>query len=238
MTLAAYRKRISREITRGVLASNGRRWPRPRRKMIVMSPTWPNIPGYALEREIGRGGMGVVYRAQRISDGLGVALKVVPLSPEAEPDYRHRLRGEARRAATVQHPGIVRVLDDGARADLVWLAMGLVDGPDLQRLIDDRGPLAAGLAAEIVAQTADAASAAHAAGLVHGDIKPANILLEAWPDESEKPDTGSSMPRARLTDFGVARPFAADLSVGLSDATSWARTTHGSDTGPHGRAGT
>lgn len=216
-------------------------------KMACMLPTWPAIDGYDLEREIGHGGMGVVYVARRVRDGTRVALKVVHPSISAEPGYRRRLRDEARRAATVRHPGIVRVLDEGERAGTAWLVMELVDGPDLQHIIDTDGPLPPARAAEFVAQVADAASAAHAAGLVHGDIKPANILLGPWPDKPADGDAshGTSgdeptepVPRARLGDFGLARPLPDEEALGLSAATDWTRSTTGHPTATGDRPGT
>lgn len=180
--------------------------------------------------------MGVVYRSERLSDGAVVAVKVIAPEQAAEPEYRRRLRSEARRAIAVRHPGIVRVLDVGQHGELIWIEMELVAGPDLQSLVDDRGPLPPGVAAEVVAQVADALSAVHAAGIVHADVKPANVLLQ---ERSETPAAGgpATVPRARLTDFGVAHRPAGDDGVGLSDATAWIGTSTDLAS-PHARAGT
>jgi serine/threonine protein kinase len=181
-----------------------------------------NVRGYRLEEEIGAGGMGVVYRATRIADGTSVAVKVLRGQVvTGDEEYLRRLRTEAGLAGSVEHHGVVRVHEVGDEGDIAWLAMDLVSGPDLQRLLDDRGPLSPERAAELLAQVADAVAAVHAAGLVHRDLKPANILLEG--------------ERPLVADFGVARPTAtveSTLGIGLTGSTDWART----GTGPESAA--
>src|SRR5262249_12318836 len=158
----------------------------------------PVLPGLRLVREVGRGGAGVVYAAERVGDGTPVAVKVL-----RGPEHR-RLRVEARRAAAVDHPGIVRVLDSGDNDELSWLVVERVDGPTLQQVIDRRGPLPPALAAQVLEQAADAVAAVHAAGLAHGDLKPGNILLRQWPGG----DTTLELYRQVLvTDFGLAHPL-------------------------------
>jgi serine/threonine protein kinase len=113
----------------------------------------------------------------------------------------------------VKHDGVVAVHEVGGDDESAWLAVDLVSGPDLQRLVDEHGPLPAGRAAEIVAMTADGLSAVHAAGLIHRDLKPANILLD--------------QDRPIIADFGVARPVAtveSALGIGLTGGTDWAHT--------------
>jgi hypothetical protein len=151
----------------------------------------PVLPGLRLVREIGRGGAGVVYEAERVEDGARVAVKVLPDG---------HVHAEARRAAAVDHPGIVRVLDAGD----TWLVLEFVDGPNLQEVLDRRGPLPPPFAVQVLAQAADAVAAVHVAGLAHGDLKPGNILLRRWPDG----DTTLELSRAVLvTDFGLAHPL-------------------------------
>ncbi|MDN3358765.1 serine/threonine protein kinase [Actinomadura sp. DC4] len=165
------------------------------------------IPRYTLGAELGRGGMGTVWSAVEDATGENVAIKVVPLTDP--------LLDEARRASAVDHPGVVRIRDHGAADDVAWIVMDLVPGRDLRRYIEETGPLAPSLAARVVADAADALAAVHAAGLVHRDVKPANILL----DESE------GALAVRLTDFGIAAPGPPPDD--LSEASDWARTEPG-----------
>lgn len=191
-----------------------------------MSPS-PEIPGYRLDQEIGRGGMGVVHRAERLGDGVPVAVKVMRPGLGDDPGRRRRLRAEAERAAAFSHPAIVDVLDVGERDDLIWIVMELVDGPDLQRLVEDRGPLPPALAADLVAQIADALIDVHDAGFVHRDIKPANILVEHFPEHRPEQESSGERLKARLADFGIAHALISESDVGLSDASAWTRSTTG-----------
>jgi serine/threonine protein kinase len=186
------------------------------------------VPGYRLEEEIGEGGMGVVYRATRVADGVSVAVKVLRTGVvTGDEEYLRRLRTEAALARSVEHDGVLRVHEVGGEGDTAWLVMDLVSGSDLQRLLDESGPLSPQRAAELLAQVADAVAAVHAAGLVHRDLKPANILLE-----DDHP---------LVADFGVARPVAtveSTLGIGLTDNTDWAHTGTGSSSLPGSGAGT
>ncbi|MEW5957442.1 MAG: serine/threonine-protein kinase [Chloroflexota bacterium] len=148
---------------------------------------------YRLESILGSGGMAVVYRAGR-SDGEAVALKVLFPPPGAGDEVRARFEREARTAARLRHPGIVRVLDAGQAEGYAYLAMTLVDGQSLARRLSgpNARPLDENTAADIAWQLADALYYAHSQGVVHRDVKPSNILLT--------PDG-----RALLTDFGVAQ---------------------------------
>lgn len=183
----------------------------------MTEPQLPELPGLRPTHELGRGGSGVVYAAQRLEDAKTVAVKV--LRPEyANAQLRQRLREEARRASLVRHPGIVSVLDVGQREDLTWLVMELVDGPSLQEVLDRQGALPPPLAAELLAQAADALAAVHAAGLAHGDLKPANLLLPGW----SGPDTTVDLSTpVKLVDFGLSRPLPAGQDLGLSLETEW-----------------
>ncbi|WP_410631152.1 serine/threonine protein kinase [Amycolatopsis sp. cmx-4-83] len=172
----------------------------------------PLVTGYRLGPELGRGGTGVVYAATRESDGLDVALKVLHPELTAVPGHSKRLRAEAGRAGTIDHPGVVRILDVDPEAG-AWLAMERIDGPDLQRRLDE-GPLDPATAVAVVRQVADAVAALHAAGIVHRDLKPANVLLT---------ETADGL-RARVTDFGLAAPVAtvdATLGTGSLGQADW-----------------
>ena len=153
---------------------------------------------YSLEREIGRGGMGVVYLAREVELARLVALKVLPPELAADPGVRERFMREARTAAGLSHPHIVpihRVADAG---DFVYFSMMFVDGETLGERLRTRGPLSASAATRMLREVSQALAYAHGRGIVHRDIKPDNILLER--------ESG----RALVTDFGIAA--AADVA--------------------------
>ena len=147
---------------------------------------------YTLEREIGRGGAGTVHLAHDEVLGRTVAIKRIGLMPgTTDPDIA-RAEREARIAAALNHPHVVSVFDLVEEDDCHWLVMEYVDGHTLAEMVRTEGPLEPSRAAGILAQAADALVEAHAAGIVHRDVKPSNILVGAT-------------DHAKLGDFGIAR---------------------------------
>jgi YVTN family beta-propeller protein len=167
------------------------------------------VAGYRLEEEIGRGGMGVVYRAHDLALDRSVALKLLAPQLAEDPDFRERFLVESRLAASLDHPNVVPVYDAGEIEGQLYLAMRYVEGTDLKRLLTEEGKLEPARAIAICSQIANALDAAHARGLVHRDVKPSNVLL----DERE---------HAYLADFGLTRRLtdqAPDFDAGLSLGT-------------------
>jgi serine/threonine protein kinase len=167
------------------------------------------IADYRLDQLIGRGGMAAVYVAQDERSGRTVALKV--LAPELARDdaFRARFLRETRAAAAVGHPHIIPVYDVGEAGGSLYLAMRYVQGGDVRSLLNRLGPLPVPWAWNTIAQVASALDAAHAHGLVHRDVKPANLLLDAGggPNGSA-PGTGSGGGEADhvyLSDFGISK---------------------------------
>jgi serine/threonine-protein kinase len=148
---------------------------------------------YELDREIGRGGMGIVYRARDRRLKRPVAIKVLPPELAFRSEIRTRFLREAETAAQLSHPHIVPIYSVDEADGLVYFVMACVDGENLGKRIHDRGPLPIEDTRRILAEVADALAYAHARGVVHRDIKPDNILLD------------SSDGRALVTDFGIAR---------------------------------
>ena len=161
---------------------------------------------YRLEEVIGRGGMSTVYRATDLSLDRTVAVKVA-LDPLAEenPVYVARFKREARAAASLNAPGVATIYDAGAEGATRYIVMEYVDGRDLSQILRDEGPLEPARAANIAEQVADTLAAAHAAGIVHRDIKPGNIMVV----ESGPPAPGAgpdaARERVKVLDFGIAR---------------------------------
>jgi protein kinase-like protein len=153
------------------------------------------LGGYRIVEQVGRGGTSVVYRAEHVRLGRTAALKL--LSPGlGEADFSDRFLRESRLAASLDHPSIVPVYDAGEDDGLLYIAMAFVDGTDLKTLIAQEGKLPLRRALGIVGQIASALDAAHARGLVHRDVKPANILV--GPED-----------RAYLSDFGAVKELAS-----------------------------
>jgi serine/threonine-protein kinase len=153
---------------------------------------------YTIESEIGRGGMGVVYRARDEKLKRTVAVKVLPPELAYRRDIRARFVREAETAARLSHPNIVPIHSVGEANDLVYFVMGFVDGESLSVRIKRRGRLSMEEVRRIMRETSDALSAAHQQGVIHRDVKPDNILLEG------------TRGRVMVTDFGIAKALSAE----------------------------
>ena len=148
---------------------------------------------YELDREIGRGGMGIVYRAKDRRLKRTVAIKILPPELAFRSEIRSRFLREAETAAQLSHPNIVPIYSVDERDGLVYFVMAMIEGENLAKLMHDRGPMEVGEVRRILRDVADALAYAHARNVVHRDIKPDNILLDA------------SSGRPMVTDFGIAR---------------------------------
>jgi CHASE2 domain-containing sensor protein/predicted Ser/Thr protein kinase len=184
----------------------------------VLDPVGPHpleptaiIAGYRINRIVGRGGMGVVYSATQLTLGRDVALKLVAPERARDDAFRERFQSESRIAAAIEHPNVIPVYEAGEDEGLLFIAMRLVDGLDLAELLNIQGALRPERALRIVNQIAGALVAAHERGLVHRDVKPANVLLAL--DASE---------HAYLTDFGLAK--RSDDTGGPTQAQQWIGT--------------
>lgn len=166
----------------------------------LLSPL-DSIPGYELVDLIGRGGMGVVYRARQISLKRMVALKTILLSQLSDPVAAQRFENEAQVLARVTHPHIVAAFDFGRHAGRLFLAMELVEGQDVERLIQQRGPLSEWLVWHIIRQAAAGLAHASQVGVIHRDIKPANLLLVEPPKGFPLPE---GVPLVKIADFGLS----------------------------------
>jgi serine/threonine protein kinase len=178
---------------------------------VELSPS-STFAGYRVDRLIGRGGMGAVYAATRVSDGAPVALKLVLSEHASNTRFLRRFEREGRLASMLEHPHLVRVHEARREGEVAFMAMDFVEGIDLHGALAEAGPLHPVTAAGIVAQVGSALDAAHAEGLVHRDVKPGNVLLE-------RREQG---PHAYLTDFGLSRH--ADSKSGITGTGQWVGT--------------
>ncbi|GAB3161103.1 serine/threonine-protein kinase [Microbispora hainanensis] len=172
---------------------------------MTEGPVMPPLVGrrlgdYTVEAVVGRGGMATVYRARDQRLGRAVALKV--LAPQLAHDdrFRDRFVRESRMVASIDHPNIIPVYEAGERDELLFIAMRYVEGSDLRKLVQSEGPLPVGRANPLFVQIASALDAAHAHGLVHRDVKPANILV-------------TQADHVYLTDFGLTKSSSAEAGL-------------------------
>ena len=162
------------------------------------------VAGYRLEAQVGAGGMAVVFRARDERLGRLVALKILAPGLASDPAFRRRFIAESRAAAVVDDPHIIPIYEAGEAEGALFIAMRFVQGGDLRHLLAREGALPSARAAEFVSPVASALDAAHAAGLVHRDVKPANILVDV---RRGRPD------HVYLSDFGVSKGAAASVSL-------------------------
>ena len=167
---------------------------------------------FRIEALVGRGGMGLVYRARQERLGRPVALKIIAPHLAADEGFRARFRREAQMAAAIDHPNILPIYDAGEIDGQPYLALRYVDGTDLYTLIGEQSPLEPARVLAIGEQVAHALDAAHARGLIHRDVKPANILLDR---------AVSGREVAYLTDFGLTR---AGTDTRLTKTGGWVGT--------------
>jgi len=162
------------------------------------------LAGYRIEGVAGEGGMGRVYRATQVGLNRPVALKVIVPALADDPDFRARFERESYLSASIDHPNVIPVYQAGEADGRLFIAMRWVEGTDLRSLILSEGGLDAGRAVAIVEQIAAALDAAHSGGLVHRDVKPANVLLTS----------SHGQEHAYLTDFGLTKKTSS--STGLT----------------------
>jgi serine/threonine-protein kinase len=170
------------------------------------------IAGYRIDARIGRGGMGVVYRAQHLQLERQAALKLIAPDLAESSGFRERFAREARIAAALEHPNIVTVYDAGEIDGTLYLAMQYVEGSDLAAMLAAEGRLLPFRAIDVCRQVADALDAAHESGLIHRDVKPANVLI--------------SGRDAFLTDFGLGKRVAGADAAPITVAGDVVGTIH------------
>ena len=159
---------------------------------------------YSLDRELGRGGMGIVYLAREVHLDRSVAIKLLPPERAAQPALRDRFLREARLAAKLSHPNIIPIHSVEDREGFVFYVMAFVDGETLAQRVGARGPLSSTEGTRVLREVAWALAYAHAQGLVHRDVKPDNILLEG------------ATSRVLVADFGIAAAFADASADGIA----------------------
>lgn len=179
----------------------------PQRTLVYDATEEFAPPGYEISCELGRGGMGVVYRATRLSDGLGVAIKTIASAVGTSRKHVERFVRECKILGDLQHSNIVGYHDVSESNGTIFLVMELVLGPDARKVLNERGPLDVKTAVRLICQMLGGLSHAHAKGFVHRDIKPANILIAS-------PAGGKRT--AKLADFGLARVYETSQLSGLT----------------------
>jgi serine/threonine protein kinase len=178
----------------------------PARRTDGLPTAFPDIPGFELTKELGRGGMGVVYKAKREADGRRVAVKTILPTIAADQADLDRFVREATILAQIDHPNVVKYLATGAVEPLVYLVMEYVNGPTAHQIVKERGPMTPVTGVKLVAQASRGLTHAHGRGFVHRDIKPANLLVGKAGDKRV----------VKVADFGLARAFAESRLSGLT----------------------
>ncbi len=159
--------------------------------------------GYRIERRLGRGGMGILYLAVEPGLERRVALKLIAPEAAADAVFARRFAEESKIAASIEHPNVVPIYAAGEEAGVPFIAMRYVAGADLAKRLIREGRLSPDVAVGLIAQVANGLDAIHAAGLVHRDVKPANVLLSG----------GEGAEHAYITDFGVARNVSTESGL-------------------------
>jgi hypothetical protein len=155
------------------------------------------VAGYRIEEVLGRGGMGVVYRADDDRLGRSAAVKVIAPEQAGDAAFRRRFIEESRAPAAIDHPNVLPVYEAGEEDGVLFLVTRMVEGADLAALLEREGPLDVDRALALAAQIGAALDAAHARGLIHRDVKPGNVLVTR--------DPGPGTEHCYLTDFGLAQ---------------------------------
>ncbi|MFW6023954.1 MAG: serine/threonine-protein kinase, partial [Myxococcota bacterium] len=158
---------------------------------------------YRIVGELGKGGVGVVYRAEHLQLARAMAIKLLHSEFGASQNQVRRFEREAQTLAALSHPHIVTVTDYGVTDGMPYLVMELLEGQTLQQLIKDEAPLSPDRAVDITRQTLRALAFAHGQGLVHRDLKPGNIFLQRLPDAHD---------HVRILDFGLAKFIVGDAA--------------------------
>jgi serine/threonine protein kinase len=166
---------------------------------------------YLIESVVGRGGMSVVYRARHSRLGMLVALKVLAPELSADDEFRERFLREAQMAASMDHPNVIPIHDMGLHEDSLYIILRYVAGGDLKTLLSTTGPIEMERALALLTPVGAALDAAHARGLIHRDVKPANILIQR--------SDASHDEHVYLTDFGIAKSASFDIGLTKSGAS-------------------
>ena len=179
-----------------------------------------NLPGYEVLGELGRGGMGVVYKARQIGLNRLVAIKMILTGANADPRERARFHSEAESVARLQHPNIVQIYDISQKEGCPWFSLEFVDGDSLYKRVAGRAvdPYEAAVILESLALAIDYA---HERGVIHRDLKPANILLSGGDGKSLSTFT------PKITDFGLARQLEQDVAADAKRRGGWHSLLHG-----------
>jgi serine/threonine protein kinase len=171
---------------------------------VTELPADSTFAGYRIDGLLARGGMGVVYRATDLGLERPVALKLISSELSGNSGFRRRFEAESKVAASLEHPNVIPIFSAGEHEGVLYLAMRYVEGKDLREAITEQGRLEPARAVPIIVQVAAALDAAHAKGLVHRDVKPANIMLAPG-------------DHVYLTDFGLTKRLMADSEETVTD---------------------
>jgi predicted ATPase len=200
-----YQSELPAHIHRATIADSRPSRDTPQRPLAARADTRPEVAGYEVLDLLGSGGMGVVYRARQLSLNRLVALKVLPEACARDPIWLERFRHEARTASALNHPHICTIYDTGESSGRLFISMELIEGQTLETLIEQRP--AVDEVARLIGQAARALAAAHAAGVVHRDIKPQNLMVR-------------SDGNVKVLDFGLARRLPAGGEVAVHGVTN------------------